>query len=99
MMMMMAMMIFMKCTRYINASWILFKGYKQKFIASQVRRKQVVFAFDQDRICGKAIPIWGCIKRGRYSSNIYALSNFRAVLYFFCHKKTVVDFYFILYLM
>ena len=25
-------------SRYINASWILFKGYKQKFIASQVTR-------------------------------------------------------------
>ena len=30
--------IFVTCSRYINASWILFKGYKQKFIASQVTR-------------------------------------------------------------
>ena len=29
---------FILYSRYINASWILFKGYKQKFIASQVKR-------------------------------------------------------------
>ena len=43
--------IFVTCSRYINASWILFKGYKQKFIASQVMRHlHLLFAFAFKRL-------------------------------------------------
>ena len=91
-------MIFMKCTRYINASWILFKGYKQKFIASQVRRKQVVFVFDQD----SSIFMERCYGKVLTEADIaqthlcYLISGLSCIS--FTSKNVIADCYFVLHL-